>query len=89
VKPDYFVIWDVFETAHGPSRFYLHPREPMVALGEGRFRAGRVGSRIFCVQFVLPSDPQVVVNAQLGPLWEFAVQKRSWRSLSGVAGTAA
>jgi hypothetical protein len=74
VKPDYFLIWDVFEEAHAPATFRLHPREPMVQESPSVFRAGIPGEPHLSVHFMEPARPQVVENAAGGPLWSFAVR---------------
>jgi len=79
VKPDYFLIWDVFEEAHGPSTLWLHPREPVVAEAEGIFRAGEAGRPHLRIQFILPERPDVVESRQLGPLWSFGVRNAEAR----------
>jgi len=70
VKPDYFLLWDVFEQAHQPSTFWLHPRLPMTQLEPGAWRAGEPGKPHLLVRFLLPEAPEVIENAQFGPLWE-------------------
>jgi hypothetical protein len=73
VKPDYFVIWDVFEEAHGPTLFFLHPRTPVVAEDRGFFRTGAPGTPHLRVQFLQPAEPLVAENRRVGPMWSFAV----------------
>ena len=73
VKPDYIVLWDTFETAHGPSTYWLHPWQPMEQVDAGRFRAGQVGEPHLAVEMLAPAEPRVVENARRGPLWSFAV----------------
>ena len=74
VKPDYFLVWDVFEEAHEPSVFWLHPRLPVVEEGRGIYRAGKAGSPHLLVKFLLPQAPDVIENEQSGPLWSFGVR---------------
>lgn len=73
VKPDYFLIWDIFEAAHQPSLFFLQPRSQMQQFGEAAFRAGETGSPQLVVHFLQPEAPVVVVNEQLGPYYSFAI----------------
>ena len=77
VKPDYFLVWDVFEEAHRPSTFWLHPRLAITQEGPGRFRAGTPGKPHLLVQFLQPQAPQVVENTQYGPLWSFCVRNET------------
>ena len=73
VKPDYFLLWDVFEQAHAPALLYLHPREPLQREADGRYRAGAVGVPHLVVQFLAPETPKVVEDEQVGALWSFGV----------------
>jgi len=79
VKPDYFVVWDVFEESHGPSTFWLHPRLPVSDEGGGVFRAGAPGKPHLLIRFLLPQAPQVVENERFGPLWSFGVRNEIGR----------
>ncbi|HUW33867.1 MAG TPA: hypothetical protein VM223_19850 [Planctomycetota bacterium] len=74
VKPDYFLVWDVFEEAHSPSTFWLHPGLPVRDEGSGIFRAGEPGKPHLLVRFLLPEAPQVIENEQFGPLWSLGVR---------------
>lgn len=75
VKPDYFLVWDVFAAAHQPSTFWLHPPAPLEPLGDGRFRTGEAEGINLSVQFLVPGTPEVIENAPGGPLWSFAVRQ--------------
>ncbi|HUW34411.1 MAG TPA: hypothetical protein VM223_22620 [Planctomycetota bacterium] len=77
VKPDYFVVWDTFEEAHGASTFWLHPMKELKDEGNGFFRAGEAGAPHLRVQFVLPAKPDVIENVSLGNLWSFGVRNGS------------
>jgi len=48
-------------------------------LGDGAFRAGEIGRPNLRIQFVLPVEPEVIENAQWGPLWSFAVTQPAGR----------
>ncbi|MCX7935267.1 MAG: hypothetical protein N3A66_08425, partial [Planctomycetota bacterium] len=65
VKPDYFLVWDVFPLSHGPTLFFLHPTAAMIEIAPGRFRAGSGGEPHLLVQFLQPQQPQVVANRRL------------------------
>jgi len=79
VKPDYFLVWDVFEEAHQASTFWLHPRLPMTEVGPGAWRAGEPGKPHLLVRFIQPEKPEVVENRRFGPLWNFAVRNETGR----------
>jgi len=74
VKPDYVLLWDVFERAETPSTFWLHPPSAVEPVGAGRFRAGQPGQPHLVVQFVMPTEPEVVENCRVGPHWSFGVR---------------
>ena len=77
VKPDYFLVWDVFEEAHGPSVFRLHPRLPMVQEAACTFRSGTPGKPHLLVKFLQPAAPQVIESEKFGPLWSFAARNET------------
>lgn len=74
VKPDYFLVWDVFEESHAPATFWLHPKDAVTQEGTSMFRAGTPGAPHLFIQFLEPGAPCVVENEAGGPLWSFGVQ---------------
>ena len=74
VKPDYFLVWDVFEEAHAPATFWLHPKEAVVQQTPNVFRAGTPGTPHLGIHFLQPVAPCVIENEAGGPLWSFAVK---------------
>ena len=74
VKPDYFLVWDVFEEAHAPATFWLHPKAVVTQEGTFVFRAGTPGTPHLSVHFLEPAEPCIVENEAGGPLWSFAVK---------------
>jgi len=74
VKPDYFLVWDVFEEAHAPATFWLHPKAVVTQEGTFVFRAGTPGTPHLSVHFLEPAEPRIVENEAGGPLWSFAVK---------------
>ncbi len=74
VKPDYFLLWDTFEAAHQPSLYFLHPHQAPRAIAPGHYRTGEAGHPHLGIQFLQPTAPEIVEDAQLGPFWSFAVR---------------
>jgi len=74
VKPDYFLVWDIFEEAHAPTTFRLHPTSAVIQESPTLFRAGTPGSPHLSIHFLEPGTPSVVENEAGGPLWSFGVK---------------
>ena len=79
VKPDYVLIWDVFEEAHGPSTFWLHPTGQPQQIGDCVFRTGPDAEPHLHVEFLRPQAPEVIENTKLGPHWSLGVRNQTGR----------
>ena len=81
VKPDYFLLWDVFEESHAPAIAFFHPHEEPLRVAPGRFRAGPVNRTHLDIQIVTPAAFEIVENENMGPMWSLGLRLKEGESM--------
>lgn len=74
VKPDYILLWDVFEESHGPAISFFHPHEAVQQLAPDRYRAGLAGMPHLELQVLHRGTVEVIENQAMGPLWSLGLK---------------
>jgi hypothetical protein len=80
MKPDYLLIWDVFERSHGPATLRFTPAQPVEQVSPMMFRSGAAPDPHLLIHILAPEAPEVVENRPVGPWHTLALRAAAGQS---------